>query len=141
MLKCFGKYHEIINDGYDVTLFIYFSTVIFVIVLFTFYYSCMVFIIFMARFNIHFSFYYSCHYSYIVFVSLYKAYESIVLGRHGKTGGSGRVNRVCGSRVKTGQSSCGSSWVDPYFSNKFFFFFNYKNKSMTTYLERMNKIN
>ena len=52
-----------------------------------------------------------------------------------------------GLRVKTGQSGCGSielrvesSRVYPYFSNKFFFF-NYKNKSMTTYLERMNKIN
>ena len=105
-----------------------FFTVIFVIVLFTFYYSCMVFVIFMAWFNLLFSFYYSCHYSCIAFVSLYKAYESIVLGRHGETGGSGRVNRVCGSirsRVKTGQSSCESGWVDPYFSNKFFFFFSF----------------
>ena len=122
-------------------LFIYFFTVIFVIVLFTFYYSCIVFGIFMACFNVHFNFYYSCHYSCIVFVSLYKAYESIVLGRHGKTCGSGRVGSI-GSQVKTGQSSCGSGWVDLYFSNKFFFFFfNYKYESMTTCLERMNKIN
>ena len=54
----------------------------------------------MAWFNVLFSFYYSCHYSCTVFVSLYKAYESIVLGRHGKTGVLGqsclRVNRVAG---------------------------------------------
>ena len=77
----------------------------------------------MASFNVLFSFYYSCHYSCIVFVSFSKACESIVLGRHGKTGGSGRVNWVCGSLVKTGQSSCGSGWVDPYFSEKFFIFY------------------
>ena len=41
-----------------------------------------------------------------------------------------RVNQVL-SRVGSGQ-------VYPYFSK--FFFFNYKNKSMTTCLERMNKI-
>ena len=126
-------------------VFIYFFTVIFVIELFRFYYSYIVFGIFMAAwFNVLFNFYYSCHYSCIVFVSFYKACESIVLGRHGKTGGSGRVNQVCGSRVKTGQSSCGLGWVGPYFSEKFFdfyFLFNYKNKSMTTCLERMNKIN
>ena len=73
----------------------FFFTVIFVIVLFTFYcsrhYSCIVFIPFMARFNVLFSLYNSCHYSRIVFVTLYKAYESIVLGRHGKTGKSSRV--------------------------------------------------
>ena len=75
--------------------------------------------------------------------------ERVVCGvrvRHDKMGwpGSGQVNWVCRSLVKTGQSSCGSGWVDPYFSEKFFifyFFFNYKNKSMTTCLERMNKIN
>ena len=103
-------------------LFIYFFTVIFVIVLFTFYFSCIVFVIFMAWFNVLFSFYYS----FIVFVSLYEAYESIVLGRHGEMGGSGRVNLVCWSirsRIKTSQSSCESGLVDPYFSNKFFFFF------------------
>ena len=112
-------------------LFIFFFTVIFGIVLFTFYYSCVVFILFMAWFNVLFNFYYSCHYSChyscIVFVSLYKAYESIVLGRHGKTGGSGRVNRVCrliGSRVKTGQSSCGTGRVGftHIFQTSFFFF-------------------
>ena len=123
-------------------LFIFFFTVIFGIVLFTFYYSCVVFVLFMAWFNVLFSFFYSC----IVFVSLYKAYESIVLGRHGKIGGSGRVNRVCGSigsLVKTGQSSCGSGRVGftRIFQTSFFFFFNYRNKSMTTCLKRMNKIN
>ena len=52
-----------------------------------------------------------------------------------------------------GQTSHGSKWVIfkrvnrvtgrvyPYFSNKIFFFFNYKNKSMTACLEKMNKIN
>ena len=105
----------------------FFFTVIFVIVLFTFYcschYSCIVFVPFMAWFNVLFSFYCSCHYSCILFVTLYKAYESIVLGRHGKTGKSSRV---------------GLSHI---FKQGFFFFFNYKNKSMTTCLERMNKIN
>ena len=43
--------------------------------------------------------------------------------------------------VQTGQLDCGSGWVYLYFSNKFFFFSNYKNKSMITCLERMNKIN
>ena len=100
-------------------LFVYFFTVIFVIVLFTFYYSCIVFVIFMAWFNVLFSFYYSC----IVFVSFYKACESIVLGRHRKTGGSGRVNLVCGSRVKMGQSSCGLGWVGLYFLEKFYIFY------------------
>ena len=46
--------------------------------------------------------------------------------------GSGCVNQVVG-QVRLGR-------VDPYFSNKFFFFSNYKNKLMTTCLERMNKI-
>ena len=41
-----------------------------------------------------------------------------------------RVNRVTGRVRFTG-----------IFQTSFFFFFNYKNKSMTTYLERMNKIN
>ena len=126
-------------------LFIFFFTVIFGIVLFTFYYSCVVFILFMAWFNVLFNFYYSCHYSChyscIEFVSLYKAYESIVLGRHGKTGGSGRVNRVTGQNGSI-ELRVESGWVYSYFSNKFFFFFfNYKNKSMTTCLKRMNKIN
>ena len=58
-----------------------------------------------------------------------------IISRHGKTGGSDRVNRVAGqngSRVKTGQSGCGSNGsrvesgcelgrVDPYFSIFFFF--------------------
>ena len=50
-----------------------------------------------------------------------------------------QVNWVVG-RVRSG-------WVYPYFSNKFFilfyfiFIFNYKNKSMTICLKRMNKIN
>ena len=77
----------------------FFFTVIFVIVHFTFYcschYSCIVFVLFMAWFNVLFSFYCSCQYSCIVFVSLYKAYESIVLGRHGKTGKSSRVELTC----------------------------------------------
>ena len=34
-----------------------------------------------------------------------------------------------------------SCQVDPYFLNEIFFFLNYKNKSMTTFLERMKKIN
>ena len=54
--------------------------------------------------------------------------------------------------VGSGQTSHGSKWVIfkrvnrvtgcvyPYFSNKLFFF-NYKNKSMTACLEKMNKIN
>ena len=65
---------------------------------------------------------------------------------------NGRV----GSIGSAGQTGHGSKWVnqvggrvDPYFSNKFFnfiiylfiYFYNYKNKSMITYLERMNKIN
>ena len=120
----------------------FFFTVIFVIVLFTFYcschYSCIVFVLFMAWINVLFSFYYSC----IVFVSLYKAYESIVLGRHGKTGRSDWVNRVTGQNGSI-ELRVGSGWVYPYFSNKLFFFFflNYKNKSMTTCLKGMNKIN
>ena len=96
----------------------FFFIVIFVIVLFSFYYSCVVFVLFMAWFNVLFSFFYSC----IVFVSLYKAYESIVLGRHGKTGGSGRVNRVTGQNGSI-ELWVESGWVYPYFSNKFFFFF------------------
>ena len=118
-------------------VFIYFFTVIFVIVLFTFYYSCIVFVIFMAWFNVLFSFYYSCHYSYIVFVSLYKAYESIVLGRHGKTCGSGRVGSI-ESRVNR---LAGPTRLTHIFQTSIFFFFNYKNKSTITCLERMNKIN
>ena len=100
-------------------LFIYFFTVIFVIVLFTFYYSCIVFVIFMAWFNVLFSFYYSCYYSCIVFVSFYKACESIVLGRHGKMGGSGRVNRVCGSRVNRVAGQVGLTCI---FQRSFLFF-------------------
>ena len=61
----------------------------------------------MAWFNVLFGLYYSCHYSSFVFVSLYKAYESIVLGRHGKTGGSGQV----GSIENAGQSGRGSKQV------------------------------
>ena len=49
-----------------------------------------------------------------------------LIGLQVKTGHFKRVNRV-------------SCQVDLYFSNEFFF--NYKNKSMTTFLERMNKIN
>ena len=49
-----------------------------------------------------------------------------------------RAGRV---RFRLGQLGYGSGRVDPYFSNELFFFFNYKNKSMTTFLERMNKIN
>ena len=121
-------------------LFIFFFTVIFGIVLFTFYYSCVVFILFMAWFNVLFNFYYSCHYSCIVFVSLYKAYESIVLGRHGKTGGSGRVYGSIGSRVNRVAGHVGLG-LPVFFKQVFFFFFNYRNKSMTTCLKRMNKIN
>ena len=89
----------------------FFFTVIFVIVHFTFYcschYSCIVFVLFMAWFNVLFSFYCSCHYPCIVFVSLYKAYESNVLGRHSKTGELGRL---------------GSTHI----SNKGFFFFSFQ---------------
>ena len=42
--------------------------------------------------------------------------------------------------VKQGQLDCGSSLL-VFFKQVFFFFFNYKNISMTTCLERMNKIN
>ena len=114
-------------------LFIYFSTVIFVIVLFTFYYSCIVFGIFMACFNVLFNFYYS----FIVFVSLYKALESIVLGRHGKTCGSGRVGSI-ESRVNRLAGPVGLTHI---FQTSIFFFSITKKKSTTTCLERMNKIN
>ena len=100
-------------------------TVIFVIVLFTFYcschYSCIVFVPFMAWFNVLFSFYCSCHYSCIVFVTLYKAYESIVLGRHGKTGKSSRVGF---SRI---------------FKQGFFFFFFQLQKQINDNLFRENE--
>ena len=105
-------------------LFIFF-TVIFVIVLFTFYNSChysfIVFVLFMAWFNVPFSFYYSCHYSCImfVFVSLYKAYESIILGRHGKICGPGRVGSI-ESRVNRLAGPAGLTHI---FQNKYFFFF------------------
>ena len=126
-------YHEIIYDSYDVALFIYLFTVIFDIVLLTFYYLCIVFVIFMTWFNVLFNFYYSC----IVFVSLYKAHESIVLGRHGKTCGSGRVGSI-ESRVNR---LAGPTRLTHIFQTSIFFFFNYKNKSTITCLERMNKIN
>ena len=121
-------------------LFIFFFIVIFVIVLFSFYYSCVVFVLFMAWFNVLFSFYYSC----IVFVSLYKAYESIVLGRHGKTVGLGRVNQVCrsiGSWVKTGQLSCGSGRVGftRIFQTSFFFFFFQLQKQINDNMFRENE--
>ena len=46
----------------------------------------------------------------------------------GKTGGLGRVNQVVGR-------------IELIHIFQIIFFFNYKNKSMTIYLERMNKIN
>ena len=59
----------------------FFFIAILVIVLFAFYcshnYSCIVFVLFMALLIVLFTFY--C--SYILFVSLYKAYESIILGK------------------------------------------------------------
>ena len=74
--------------------------------------------------------------------------------RRGKTGGSGRVRvgsigfagqtghgskRVFFKRVNrvTGQSGFGSGRVDPYFSNFFFFFFNYKKTNIK--LKRLRK--
>ena len=60
----------------------------------------------------------------------------VSIARRGKMGRSSWVNQVCRSNglwviFKWVNQVVG--WVDPYFSNKFFFFFfNYKNKSMTT---------
>ena len=56
--------------------------------------------------------------------------EKVCRNRHGKTGKLGRVNRIVGQ--------VGLTHI---FQTNFFFFFNYKNKSITTYLEKMNKIN
>ena len=54
-----------------------------------------------------------------------------------------RVKRVAGQNRSFLNGLIVLGQVDPYFSNKvfFFFFFQLQNKSMTTYLERMNKIN
>ena len=70
-----------------------------------------------------------------------------IIARRGKTCGSDRVNRVAS---QNGLFLNKSIWVSGrvgltcLFQTIFFFiifFFNYKNKSMTTYLEKMNKIN
>ena len=64
--------------------------------------------------------------------------------RHGKMGGLGlslgRVNRVCGSFLN-GLIGLRVRSDLPVFFKQVFFFFNYKKKSMTTCLERINKIN
>ena len=59
----------------------------------------------------------------------------VSIASRGKMGRSSWVNQVCRSNglwviFKWVNQVVG--WVDPYFSNKFFFFLNYKNKSMTT---------
>ena len=81
----------------------------------------------MAWFNAFFRIYYSCYYSGILFVSLYKAYESIVLDRHGKTGGSGRVGSIgfagqLGRRSKRVNLVAGRVGSTRIFQINFFFF-------------------
>ena len=48
---------------------------------------------------------------------------SLSPSRHGKTGGSDRVNQVCGSTRSQVESGRETGRVDPYFLNKLFFFF------------------
>ena len=68
--------------------------------------------------------------------------RSSVLLRRGKMGRSGRVNRVCRSNESRVNRVTGRVGLTRIFQTNFYFiFFNYKNNLMTTYLEKMNKIN